>query len=134
MVNTSKGNYLAHSSKVVDEYSVSRTNMHGVRMRGRHFKSTPTRRPYSLPSEKSQRDDVSLTRLLKKGLFSNVEPSVADVHVPSAHPDERSSSKDIFVPTPSYTSATIEKVGQSGRSLPIRSSVCVGSSVVEPYR
>ncbi|TYJ98315.1 uncharacterized protein E5676_scaffold232G00330 [Cucumis melo var. makuwa] len=51
MVNTRKGNYQTHSSKAVDEALVSQTNM---RMRGRLFKSTPTRRPYHLPSKKIQ--------------------------------------------------------------------------------
>ncbi|KAA0035184.1 uncharacterized protein E6C27_scaffold57G002860 [Cucumis melo var. makuwa] len=62
MVNTQKGNYQAHSSKAVDEAPDSQTNMHGV------FKS--------LISEMNsdEREDVPLAKLLKNGLFSNVEP------------------------------------------------------------
>ena len=54
MVNTRKGNYHAHSFDVVNEAPVSQSNMHCVRMRGRHFKSTLTQRMYHQPSEKPQ--------------------------------------------------------------------------------
>ncbi|KAA0058978.1 putative mitochondrial protein [Cucumis melo var. makuwa] len=56
-----------------------------------------------------ERDDVPLATLLRKELFSNVEPSVADVPITSAHSDESSSSEDIFVPTPSHPFATNEE-------------------------
>ncbi|KAA0056463.1 uncharacterized protein E5676_scaffold120G001840 [Cucumis melo var. makuwa] len=144
-------------------------------MRDRRFKSTPTRRPYRLPSEKSQvniskssplsvqdehivdsavedveialgvfeshisemdldeRDDVSLARLLKKWLFSNVDPYVADVPITSAHSDESSSSEDIFVPTLGRPSPINEEVGQSGGFSLVRSSVRVGSSVEDQH-
>ena len=144
-------------------------------MRDRHFKSTPTRRPYRLSSKKSQvnisesspisvhddliadnaaedietapgvseshvfkmdsdeRDNVPLARLLKNGLFSNVEPFVADVPVTTAHSNESSSSEDIFVPTPSHPFATNEKVGQPGRSPLVRSSIQFSSSVDDQH-
>lgn len=46
MMNTRKENYQTHSSKAIDEAPNSQTNMHGVQMRGRLFKSTPTQIPY----------------------------------------------------------------------------------------
>ena len=61
--------------------------------------------------DSNERDDVSIARLLKKGLFSNVEPSVVDVPVISAHFDERSFSEDIFVPMLGHPSATNKEVG-----------------------
>ena len=54
MVNTRRGKYQARSPKVVAEVPDSRTNMHGIRMRGHQFKSTPSRRPYCLLSKKNQ--------------------------------------------------------------------------------
>ena len=49
MVNTWKGNYQAKSFGAVNEAPTSQSNMHGVRMRGRRFKSTLKRRLYRLP-------------------------------------------------------------------------------------
>ncbi|KAA0033902.1 envelope-like protein [Cucumis melo var. makuwa] len=46
--------------------------------------------------DSDERDDVLLDRLLKKGLSLNVEPSVADVPVTTAHSNESSSSEDIL--------------------------------------
>ena len=54
MVNTHKRKYQAHSSKAVVEVPDTWTNMHSVRMRGGRFKSTPSQRPYHLPSEKNK--------------------------------------------------------------------------------
>ncbi|KAA0065426.1 uncharacterized protein E6C27_scaffold17G001030 [Cucumis melo var. makuwa] len=127
--------------------------MHGIRMMGRRFKSTPTRRPYRPPSKKIQvntsnspllsmhdeqisssaaenvevdsvvsktyiskmdsdeGDDVPLARLLKKSLFSTVEPTIADVPVTLAHFHESASSEDIVVPTPGQPSTTNEDIG-----------------------
>ena len=49
MVNTRKGNYAAKSSEEVHKALVSKLAMHGVRMRGLHFKSTQLQIPYGLP-------------------------------------------------------------------------------------
>ncbi|TYK03060.1 gag-pol polyprotein [Cucumis melo var. makuwa] len=54
MVNTQKCTYAAKSSEGILEAQISKKSMHGVRIGGRHFKSTPPQRPYRLPSEKSQ--------------------------------------------------------------------------------
>ncbi|KAA0062802.1 uncharacterized protein E5676_scaffold986G00450 [Cucumis melo var. makuwa] len=149
--------------------------MHGVQIRDRRFKSTPTRRPYRLPLKKSQvnisesspismheehitnsttedveiatgvteslvsemdsdeRYNVPLARLLNKGLFSNVEPSIADVPITTAYSNESSSSEDIFVPTPGHSSVTNKEVGQSWRFLPFRSSIRFSSLIDDQY-
>ncbi|KAA0067516.1 uncharacterized protein E5676_scaffold530G00240 [Cucumis melo var. makuwa] len=78
---------------------------------------------YISEMDSDEQDDVLLARLLKNGLFSNVEPSVADVPITSAHSDESSSSEDVFVVISGHTSATNEEVSQSGRFSPVRSSV-----------
>ncbi|KAA0052244.1 putative gag-pol polyprotein [Cucumis melo var. makuwa] len=83
--------------------------------------------------DSDERDNVPLARLLKNGLFSNVEPFVADVPVTTAHSNESSSSEDIFVPTPSHPFATNEKVGQPGRSPLVRSSIQFSSSVDDQH-
>ncbi|TYK28987.1 envelope-like protein [Cucumis melo var. makuwa] len=56
MVNTRKGTYASKSSVEVHEVSSPKGAMHGVRMCGRQFKSTPPRRPYRISFEKSQTD------------------------------------------------------------------------------
>ncbi|TYK22922.1 uncharacterized protein E5676_scaffold83126G00010 [Cucumis melo var. makuwa] len=58
----------------------------------------------------------------------NVETAPVDEPFTSAHSDERSSSEDIFVPTPGHPSIT-NKVGQSERFPPVKSLVRVDSSV-----
>ncbi|KAA0059849.1 uncharacterized protein E5676_scaffold184G00510 [Cucumis melo var. makuwa] len=54
MVNTRKGTY--KSTEEVPEPLSSRAAMHGIRVRGRRFKSTPPWRPYKLSSEKAHAD------------------------------------------------------------------------------
>lgn len=54
MVNTQKCTYAAKSFEGILEAQISKKSMHGVRIGGCHFKSTPPQRPYRLPSEKSQ--------------------------------------------------------------------------------
>ncbi|TYK02704.1 uncharacterized protein E5676_scaffold1161G00370 [Cucumis melo var. makuwa] len=73
MVNMRRGKYQARSPKIVAKVSNIRTNMHGVRMRGHHFKSNPSRRPYELPSEKNQ---VSLSDSLSVSLH---DENVSDI-------------------------------------------------------
>ncbi|KAA0042019.1 uncharacterized protein E5676_scaffold306G002550 [Cucumis melo var. makuwa] len=127
MVNTRKGNYQVRSSKAVDEAPDSQTNMHGVNtfdspplsVHDEHIASSTADNleTESVVSEthvskmdSDKRDDVSLARLLKKGLFSTVKLIVVDVPVTSAYFDENSSSKDLFVPTPSQPSTTNEEL------------------------
>ncbi|KAA0067004.1 uncharacterized protein E5676_scaffold14G00020 [Cucumis melo var. makuwa] len=96
MVNTRKGNYQARSSKAIGETPTSQTNMHGVRMRGRHFKSTPTRRVYRLPSEKSQVNisessplsvhDENIADSAAEGI--ETAPSVSETHISEMDSDE----------------------------------------------
>ncbi|KAA0063697.1 uncharacterized protein E5676_scaffold478G00170 [Cucumis melo var. makuwa] len=95
MVNTRKSKYQAHSSKVVAEVSDTRTNMHGVRMRG---------------------DDVPLARLLKKILFSKVRSAVASSFFPSVHFDSSSSSQNVFVSTPGQPSTMNENLEHTSHS------------------
>ncbi|XP_050946542.1 uncharacterized protein LOC127151164 [Cucumis melo] len=73
MVNTRKGTYAGKSSEEVHEVSSPKGAMHGVRMCSRRFKSTPPRRPYRLPSEKSQ-DDTSKSshKLVQEEVGSDV--------------------------------------------------------------
>ncbi|KAA0037316.1 uncharacterized protein E5676_scaffold610G00060 [Cucumis melo var. makuwa] len=59
-----------------------------------------------------QQDDVPLARLLKKGLFSTVEPTVANVLVTPAHFNKSSSPEDIFVPSSGQPSTTNKEIGQ----------------------
>ncbi|XP_050941588.1 uncharacterized protein LOC127149759 [Cucumis melo] len=83
--------------------------------------------------DSDERDDVPLARLLKKGLFSKDESTVADAPITSVHFDGSSSSKDIFVPTPGQPSSTNEDTGHSNHSPPVRSPVRTSSSVdVQP--
>lgn len=154
-MNTRKGNYQACSSDAVNKAPISQSNMHDVWTRGCCCKSTPTRRPYRLASEKPQvnvsesshlsmhdeiiaenitegvettlsvsetyisemdsdeHDDVPLARLLRKWLFSNVEPTETSDPVTSVHSHENSSFKDIFAPTLGDSPARNEGAGQS---------------------
>ncbi|KAA0038158.1 putative mitochondrial protein [Cucumis melo var. makuwa] len=114
------GKYQARSTKIVAEGTSSRTNMHGVRMRGHQFKSVLYRRPYRserVPSEShlsdmdsNERDDVPLARLLKHGLTrKSSHPSANDPIAidapcssdPSVH-SSSSSSLNVFISTPRH--------------------------------
>ncbi|KAA0055003.1 uncharacterized protein E6C27_scaffold43052G001540 [Cucumis melo var. makuwa] len=79
--------------------------------------------------DSNERDDVHLARLLKKGLFSTTEPTIADWPVTSFHSDESSSSEDIFVPTSGQPSITNEEIGQFSHSPPVRSPVQTNSPI-----
>ncbi|KAA0055459.1 uncharacterized protein E5676_scaffold314G00330 [Cucumis melo var. makuwa] len=79
--------------------------------------------------DSDERDDVPLTKLLKKDLFSTVEPTVDDVPATLAYSDESSSFEDIFVSTPSQPSTTNEEIGSSGHSPPVRSPIQFNSPV-----
>ncbi|KAA0047612.1 Copia protein [Cucumis melo var. makuwa] len=59
MVNTHKGTYADKSSKEVLKASSSRATVHGIRVHGRRFKSTPLERPYRIPSKKAHADIAS---------------------------------------------------------------------------
>ncbi|KAA0041932.1 uncharacterized protein E5676_scaffold306G001340 [Cucumis melo var. makuwa] len=59
--------------------------------------------------DSDERDDVSLAKLLRKGLFSNVEPSGIADPIPSVHSHESSSAEEIFIPTPGHPPATYEE-------------------------
>ena len=72
---------------------------------------------------------MSSSQVVEEGLFSTIEPIIADVPVSSAHSNESSSSEDILIPTPSQPSTTSKEIGQSGYSLPVRSSIQFSSLV-----
>ncbi|KAA0059857.1 uncharacterized protein E5676_scaffold184G00580 [Cucumis melo var. makuwa] len=97
--------------------------MHGMRMRARCFKSTPTRRPYQLPSKKSQVNIFESSPIsvhdehISDCAAEDVETTLADVLVTTAHFDESFSFEDIFIPTPGHPSATNEGVGDSTSNL-----------------
>lgn len=67
--------------------------------------------------------------MLKNGLFSNIEPIVANVPKTSVHSYNSSFSEDIFVPTLGQPSTTNENIGQSGYSPPVRSPIQTSSPV-----
>ncbi|KAA0046861.1 uncharacterized protein E5676_scaffold298G001140 [Cucumis melo var. makuwa] len=117
MVNTRKGNYAGKSSEEVHEAPVSKLITHGVRIRGRRFKSTPPRRPYRLPSEKTDGeiapsafeahisymdsddlDNIPLARLLKKNYVPNVAIEKSTDPILSVHSQGSSSSEDVIGP------------------------------------
>ncbi|KAA0058403.1 uncharacterized protein E5676_scaffold76994G00140 [Cucumis melo var. makuwa] len=84
--------------------------------------------------DSDERDDVPLAKLLKNGLFSKSESTVADAPITSVHSDGSSSSEDIFVPTPGQLSTTNENTGHYGHSPLVRSHIRTSSLVdVQPY-
>ncbi|KAA0033040.1 uncharacterized protein E5676_scaffold121G00600 [Cucumis melo var. makuwa] len=66
--------------------------------------------------DSDERDDVSLARLLKKGLFSKVKTRIIDAPVHSVDYDGSYSSEDVFVPASGQPSTTNENIEQSGHS------------------
>ncbi|KAA0067162.1 uncharacterized protein E5676_scaffold1567G00170 [Cucumis melo var. makuwa] len=118
-------------------------------MRGRCFKSTPSRRPYRLPSEKSQVNisessplsvhDENIADSVTEGVetaqrvISDVERSGTVAPVTSVHSHESSFYDEIFIPTPSHPPTTNIEVGQFACSPPIRSSIWVDPSVDDQH-
>ncbi|KAA0026052.1 uncharacterized protein E5676_scaffold115G00350 [Cucumis melo var. makuwa] len=66
--------------------------------------------------DSDERDDVSLARLLRKGLFSNVEPFGTAAPVTLVHSQESSLSDEIFIPMSGHPPVTNVEVSQSGHS------------------
>ncbi|XP_050944392.1 uncharacterized protein LOC127150565 [Cucumis melo] len=114
-----------------------------VKVRERRFKSTPPRRSYRLPSEKSQEeassklyesvlsesvpvvdldsndpDDVPLARLLKRTLIPYVSDKLPVDPPNSIHSQESSSTEGVFIATPSIPLASDVQSGPSAHSPP----------------
>ncbi|KAA0053467.1 uncharacterized protein E5676_scaffold1267G00030 [Cucumis melo var. makuwa] len=145
MVNTRKGTYAAKSSKDILKAQISKTSMHGVRMRGRRFKSIPPRRPYSLPLEKSQahvsdriyesvQDDVD-----SQNPMTNAEhaPSAPMTHMSDIDfddlDDESSSTEGVFVPTSGLQHTSNVEPSPSLYSSPVRSSIPDNTTTSNPH-
>ena len=130
MVNTRKGTYTDKSSEGVLEAPSPRAAVHGTRVRGRRFQSTPPWRPYKLPSKKSHvdiptnsddLDDVPLARLLKKVVAPDVFPEKFADPILFVHSQESSSSEGVFVPTPGLRQTSSVEPNPSHYSPPIQS-------------
>ncbi|KAA0035515.1 envelope-like protein [Cucumis melo var. makuwa] len=142
MVNTRKGTYTDKSSEGVLEAPSPRAAVHGTRVRGRRFKSTPPWRPYKLPSKKSHvdiptnsddLDDVPLARLLKKVAAPDVFPEKFADPILSVHSQESSSSEGVFVPTPGLRQTSSVEPNPSHYSPPIQSPIPDNIASTDPY-
>ncbi|KAA0067443.1 envelope-like protein [Cucumis melo var. makuwa] len=142
MVNTRKGTYTDKSTKKVLEASSPRAAVHGIRVCGWRFKSTPPRRPYKLPSKKSHADiptnfddldDVPLAQLLKKVGASDVFPEKSTDPVLSVHSQESSSSEGVFVPTHGLHQTSFVEPGPSHYSPPIQLPITDNIALTNPH-
>uniref|UniRef100_A0A9I9EKR4 Envelope-like protein n=1 Tax=Cucumis melo TaxID=3656 RepID=A0A9I9EKR4_CUCME len=87
MVNTRKGTY--KSTKDVPEPPSPRAAVHGIRVRGRRFKSSSPRRPYKLPFEKAHVDipngstESVLEEIVSGNVMKDVEtaPAASEAHL-----------------------------------------------------
>ncbi|KAA0064161.1 envelope-like protein [Cucumis melo var. makuwa] len=118
MVNNRKGNYAAKSSEEVHEAPMSKSAMHGLRMRGRRFKKVGTG---SAAKDAENAPSASETHI------SDMDSDDLD-NVPLA----RLLKKSVFVPTPSLHHASNVEPSPSHHSSPVRSSVPDNVSHVEP--
>ncbi|KAA0037815.1 uncharacterized protein E5676_scaffold1567G00670 [Cucumis melo var. makuwa] len=75
MVNTRKGSYMTQPSEDAPEVTISSPPIRQVKVRGQRFKSTPPRRSYRLPSEKS---------LLHESVLPESVPVVGESSIPTS--------------------------------------------------
>ncbi|KAA0061827.1 envelope-like protein [Cucumis melo var. makuwa] len=74
---------MVKSSKDEPAAQVSSPSVQKVKMRGRQFKSTPPRRPYQLPSEKSQAEVSSRLSESVPETVASLNPVSSGTHVPN---------------------------------------------------
>ncbi|KAA0035671.1 uncharacterized protein E5676_scaffold455G00730 [Cucumis melo var. makuwa] len=104
-------------------------------MRGRRFKNTPPRRPYRLPSEKSQAEVSSRLSESMPETVDSPNPTSSSSHAPNVPEtivsdmdsndldDESSSTEGVFVPTPGIHHTSNIQPGPSIHSPFIRSPI-----------
>ncbi|KAA0035674.1 uncharacterized protein E6C27_scaffold285G003740 [Cucumis melo var. makuwa] len=142
MVNTRKGTYTDKSTEEVLEALSLRAVVHGVRVCGQRFKSTPPQKPYKLSFEKSHADiptnsddldNVPLALLLKKVAAPDVFTEKSADPVLSVHSQESSSSKGVFVPTPGLRQTSSVEPGPSHYPIPIQSPITDNIASNDPH-
>ncbi|KAA0056755.1 cell wall protein RBR3-like [Cucumis melo var. makuwa] len=124
MVNTRREKYQVRSTSIGSEDDSSRTNMHDVRIRGYQFKTTPSRRPYRLPSKQNQ---VSPSDPTKDSLFSDPVDSVVPENVGHHESDLSDMDPNKRDNVPLFH---ILKRGVFGKNTQLDSDVPCASSVV----